>query len=477
MTGLRVVDVVAEQLDAVWEVRGRSFGPGGDREEWQKNARPFIEDGRFLGVVDGDQLVAAARIWPFEQWWHGRRVPMGGVAGVVVAPEYRGRGVGSLLMRGVLDRCADKGYPLTALYPATTVLYRHLGYEFAGNRYKYTFEAADLRTLGGKNVPVRKATKADAQLLMDLAGQSHQARRSSGPLIWPLSEIESWLDDADNFAYVADDGFVVYNWSDGNLAVDELIAGSEETARALWATVGSGASIAKSVHAYCAPFDPIHLTAEHEAEADTRINRWMLRLVDAPAAIAGRGFPAGVSAEINLRIDDPELPKNTGDWRLSVADGAGRLTPAESSASTARLTPAELSANTARLTPAESPANTARPTPGDPSGDPIRLGPRGLAALYASTPMATLRSAGLATGGASALESGTAARGAGAVGASSAPGEAAVAGGAGDAAVHAGGPQAAAIAGGAGAVVQAGGVDAVLDGVFGGAEPYVLDYF
>ena len=369
MTELRVVDVVEEQLDAVWEVRIRSFGPGGDRDEWKKNALTFM-DGRFLGVVDGDQLVAAARIWPFEQWWGGRRVPMGGVAGVVVAPEYRGRGVGSLMMRAVLQRCADKGYPLTALYPATTVLYRRLGYEFAGNRYKFSFQAADLRTLGGKGTAVRKAGPADADLFLELAGKNHAVRRSSGPLIWPRTEVESWLEDENNFAYVADDGFVVYNWSDGDLAVDELMAGSEETARALWATVGSGASIAKSVQAYCPPFDPIHLLAEHEAAGDTRINRWMLRLIDAPAAIASRGFPEGVVLEADLRIDDPELPANTGDWHLSVADGSGSLTPTDS------------------------------PT------DALRCGPRGLAALYAGTPLAALRGAGLVTGGAPATDAG-----------------------------------------------------------------------
>ena len=93
----------------------------------------FIQDGRYVGVVDGDEVIAAARFWAFEQWWGGRRVPMAGVAGVVVAPEYRGRGVGSMLMRGVLQRGASsKGFPLTALYPATTVMYRHLGYEFGG---------------------------------------------------------------------------------------------------------------------------------------------------------------------------------------------------------------------------------------------------------------------------------------------------------------------------------------------------------
>ncbi|MFC9691404.1 enhanced intracellular survival protein Eis [Kribbella sp. NPDC056951] len=365
---LRVVDVAEEHVDSAWQVRQRSFGPGGDKDEWRKTALEFAQDGRYLGVLDGDELVAAARIWPFEQWWGGRRIPMAGVAGVVVAPEYRGRGVASLLMRAVLKRSVEKGYPLSALYPATTVLYRHLGYEFGGGRYQFTFPAADLRTLGGRGVQVRKAGKADAQLFIELASKLHAAERSNGPLIWPLSEVESWLGDDDNFAYVADDGFVVYNWSDGNLSVDEMVAGSEETARALWATVGSGASIARSVYVHTAPTDPVHLLAEHEAEAQARVQRWMLRLIDAPAAIAQRGYAAGAVLDLSVRIEDADLPANTGDWRLSVADGIGSLVAAE------------------------------------PAEDAVRLGARGLAALYAGTPVAALRGAGLLSGGSAAAD-------------------------------------------------------------------------
>ncbi|MEU8223295.1 GNAT family N-acetyltransferase [Kribbella sp. NPDC048915] len=368
MTELRVVDVAEDQLDDVFEVRTRSFGPGGDKEEWKESARTFIADGRYLGVQDGDTVVAAARIWPFEQWWSGRRVGNGGVAGVVVAPEYRGRGVGSLLMRAVLQRCVDKGCPLTSLYPATTVLYRHLGYEFAGSKHEYTFQAADLRTLGGGGTAVRKAGPGDADLFIELASKVNEQRRTNGPLIWPRREVESWLKDDNNFAYVAEDGFVVYRWSDGNLAVEELVAGSEETTRALWATVGSGSSIAKTVSACVPPFDPIHFLAEHEATRQAHQTRWMLRLVDAPAALAARGFANSAVLEADLRIDDPDVPANTGDWHLSVHDGSAELTPSE------------------------------------PVDGAVRLGPRGLAALYAGTPFATLRGTGLASGGVPELD-------------------------------------------------------------------------
>jgi predicted acetyltransferase len=322
----------------------------------------MIDQRRFVGVYDGDRPVAAARILDLKQWWLGRTVPMAGIAGVVVAPEYRGRGVGSLLMRGVLRRGLELGAPITALYPATVPVYRYLGYEFGGGRHRFSFSTAELRGLGGKEVSLRQGGPDDAQLLLDLVAAVRGGGRESGLLGWPVDEVREWLGDEKVFCYVADDGFVVYAWDDGDLRVDELVAGSEPTARALWSVVGSGSSIARAVHAYVAPHDPVHLLLGKESEA-TQVQRWMLRLLDAPAAIAARGWSAAADVAVDLEIDDAELAANSGRWRLTVAGGNGRLEPLDDGTAGVRLTT------------------------------------RGLAALYAGTPARTLRTAGLLTGG------------------------------------------------------------------------------
>jgi predicted acetyltransferase len=95
---------------------------------------------------------------------------------------------------------------------------------------------------------------------------------------------------------------------------------------------------------------------------------WMLRVVDAPAAIAARGFPAAVSLAVPLVINDHARPANSGPWQLTVSDGTGILIP-----------------NARGILPA--------------AGLALTLGARGLAALYAGTPVAALRLAGLASGG------------------------------------------------------------------------------
>jgi predicted acetyltransferase len=93
------------------------------------------------------------------------------------------------------------------------------------------------------------------------------------------------------------------------------------------------------------------------------VERWMLRLLDAPAAVAARGWAAGVEVDVAVEIEDREIADNAGGWRLQVADGCGRLRREEASPGALRLTA------------------------------------RGLAGWYAGTPLAVLRMAGVASGG------------------------------------------------------------------------------
>ena len=144
---------------------------------------------------------------------------------------------------------------------------------------------------------------------------------------------------------------------------------SGQTVRALWSHIGSHASIADTVYATTGPASAFWwLTRERDAGIRRRF-RWMLRVVDAPAAIAARGFPAATSLSVPLRIADDARPANSGRWQLSVAGGAGTLDPLGPDA------------------------------PAGPDSSAFTLGARGLAALYAGTPLVTLRQAGLAAGG------------------------------------------------------------------------------
>jgi predicted acetyltransferase len=349
-----------------------------------------IREHRVFGAFADGRLVASARYHDMRQWWHGRPAPMAGVAAVMVAPEHRGQGVGRTLMTEVLGAIAGRGYPVSALYPATMPLYRSLGWELAGGQHLAAIPARALRdlvpldiTAGPPGLPglpgepgeplvpeaeaagLRRAAPDDAGRVVSVIGRAHELARDCGPVTRDAATVAGWLADPDLYAYLAKDGFLAYRWHRGNdeIRVERAVAASAETLRALWSVVASHSSIAETVRARVGPADPFWwLTRDRDANLYDR-ELWMLRVVDAPAAIAARGFPAPAELNVPLWLDDPVRDGNSGLWQLSVAGGKGTLTPCRE------------------------------------AGAPLALGPRGLAALYAGAPVASLRRAGLAAGG------------------------------------------------------------------------------
>lgn len=365
MVTLRFRALRVDDLDAALAIRLRSFGPldAAGEDRWRRTTAELLEQGRLHGVEDDGTLVAAGKARGFEQWWTGRRVPMAGMAGITVAPQARGRGVGSLLMRGLADLSRDRGEPVSALYPASIPVYRHLGWELAGAQRRVSLEADALRLLGGSTV-VREAHADDARAIVDLYADGMKRARHRGPRHLPAAEWSELLADPQTYVFVADDGVVVYRWAGQDLEVVLLWAETLETTRSLWSVVGSGSSVAKRVHAFLAPDDPVHWLLPLEAERQERRYSWMLRVLDVEAALVARGYQPETSATVTFAVVDAERAENAGPWTLTVTGGEGAVVRADA----------------------------------DPSGLPT-LTARGLAALYAGSPPAALRRAGLLLGG------------------------------------------------------------------------------
>jgi predicted acetyltransferase len=386
-----------DDMDAQADLSERAFGKMSESERgsFKRSHAGRVNGGAFLGAFAGGRPVGAANYHDMRQWWHGRAVPMAGVAGVKMAPEYRGRGIGRRLMTELLGQIAERGYPLSALYPATMAIYRSLGWELAGARYQMTVPARELRTLlapdadlpgadlPGGGVPggaapardlaaavnavdIRRAGPADAGAVIAVASRAHEAARDNGPLTRDAGTMADWLARDGLYAYLADDGFIAYRWAGGNgdLHIERIHAAAPVTARALWSVVASHSSTADTVTARLGPLDPLWWLTRERDVAVARRSMWMLRVVDAPAAIAARGFPPAVSLSVPLVIADQTRPSNSGAWELTITGGKGTLTPSAA---------------------------------GD--GAPFTVGARGLAALYGGTPVRTLRMAGLASGG------------------------------------------------------------------------------
>jgi predicted acetyltransferase len=322
-----------DELRRVWEMLCRAFG--WNAADFERFA-PGAPLDRVLAVFDEGEPLACARIRSFGQFFGGRRVPLAGYSPVGVAAEARGRGYGSHVTAAHYPMLREHGEVLAGLYPATTTLYRKVGFEIAGAWSRRVVKTRELTRLpAARGTVVRRATEEDR------AAIEVCYRRLAAPTNGFLDRSTRWWDRIfaapNQQIYVVDgtngeiDGYVRYSleWKDSPVAsldVAECMAADPDVLHALWHLVGSTSSIAPDTRLVAPPEHPLFLSLrEQEYMTFDYEWRWMARIVDAPGAIAARGYPRGSNGTTDLRIVDPQCDWNDGQWRFVLEHGDARL--------------------------------------------------------------------------------------------------------------------------------------------------------
>ena len=131
-------------------------------------------------------------------------------------------------------------------------------------------------------------------------------------------------------------GYVTYRQLDGEhtaiggdfqIVCKDLVWLTRDAGLALWRLLGSWANQAERIFYRAGPEEPALLLMPEQPFNPLGEVRWMSRIVDAPAAVAERGYPAGLDATASIELSDPQLPSNGGAWTLRVEKGEGRLEP------------------------------------------------------------------------------------------------------------------------------------------------------
>jgi predicted acetyltransferase len=126
------------------------------------------------------------------------------------------------------------------------------------------------------------------------------------------------------------DGYVRYrlHWDlppGARVDVSELIADDPDVTRALWRLVASSSSIAEHVTFVGPPEHPLLFWLPDQVFDRRREWRWMARIIDAPGAIAARGYPPDAHLAIDVRVVDAQCDWNDARFRFVVDGGEGRL--------------------------------------------------------------------------------------------------------------------------------------------------------
>ena len=165
---------------------------------------------------------------------------------------------------------------------------------------------------------------------MARAGNGHLER--SGPLFPddPVAELDGVTlavgPDGEVEGYVGWDRGEGYG-RDARLIAYDVVGRTGRATTALVIALGTWSAVTPTLSLRLPDPDPVAWLLPTAVPTIRSVQPWMLRLVDAPRAVAARGWPAHLQVTLELDLRDDTCPWNAGRFRLEVERGAGRLTP------------------------------------------------------------------------------------------------------------------------------------------------------
>ncbi|MDK2971903.1 MAG: hypothetical protein PWP23_1658 [Candidatus Sumerlaeota bacterium] len=282
-------------------------------------------------LVENGEMNAAAMVHPWRQYFGGQPIASSGPGALAVAPEARGKGVATRLLRHILDEGRAAGVPLSVLYPASRQLYAKAGYAPGGWRISRLFDPAKIG-MRKPELPVRRMTEADHAAVRALHDRA--ARLTNGWLGRPEYRWKSLLGSGDELraGWIVEQqgeavGYavtsVVLRGEKRLLQVEDQAALNPAAAKSLLSFIGGQAFQAHGLLWHGGSFEIIDaLLPEnaHKIEID-RWLEWCLRIADVPAALEARGYPESLDTELHLDVADDWYPENCGRFLVTIRGG------------------------------------------------------------------------------------------------------------------------------------------------------------
>lgn len=317
-----------DEVKALDRILMTSFSITHSWSEWmdrlgRENLRVFEENGRIIGGVG---------FYRMGQWFGGKSVPLGGLAGVGIAPESRGHGRAAKMCGQLLLELAEEGVPLAGLYASTATLYRSIGFEQAGTKITYR-NTTDKFGKGRHDLACREVDPRQWEIFKPL--YDARARSWTGHLdrtrgIW--ERIVTPRPGTQMYAYAFGDpleGYAVIQqvpletrWFDIYLRDCQLT--TPAAAKRFVALMNDLRALTRHVTWTGIGNDPIISLLPEQTQEVMGNERWMLRILDVQKALESRGY-LPFTGEVHLRIRDKLIAKNDGAFVLRVDRGTAHV--------------------------------------------------------------------------------------------------------------------------------------------------------
>jgi len=304
--------------------------------------RSIAEFDRTFAAFDGDRIVGGAAAITMPLSVPGAQMQIGFVTGVGVVPTHTRRGINTALMRRTLEDARDRGEAVDVLFASEGSIYGRFGYGMSAPELSLDARSARSSFVRGYHPSgsIRLADEPEGREAIIAVHQALWKGRPGSVELTPTRLAYALHDHGEDkgkprfFALHEGpdgvDGYLVYrvkhDWGSGapenHLEVQLLDAANPGAYADLW-RFAFDVDLVSRITAWARPLDEplLHLVREPRRLNAKREDGLWLRLVDVPAALAGRRF--ATEGRVVLEVQDPFCPWNDDRYVLEGGpDGA-----------------------------------------------------------------------------------------------------------------------------------------------------------
>lgn len=301
-----------------------------DTNDTKERVRHEFEHGLSLGAFLDDQLTSSLIVFPFEVYYQGSILKMGGIGNVTSYPEVRGHGSVRQLFETALAEMKDRGITVSYLAPFSYHFYRKFGYEVTFEKRQYEISPTHFGSFGVPQYSVDRVLWEDQKEEIRTL-YNKKMERAIGPLKRKDWEWEKRIMSSDKkkIALFRDDtgapqGYLLYEFSGENqntFKINELTALTGTAEKALWEFIGTHAA-GFDMFTYTARSDQRLTHLFKEADLDQKMTSSMMaRIVDMENFLKQFPFKRTKCQDFWLEVTDEMARWNEKVFRLSISGG------------------------------------------------------------------------------------------------------------------------------------------------------------
>lgn len=339
---LEIRPVVPEETEFFIRATSMAFGqPPSDEDLARRPSMKELE--RSLAAFESGRMVGGAHSRSFRMNVPGGELLTAGVLDVTVASTHRRQGVLTALMSDQLKGVHERGEPLAALTSSESVIYGRFGYGIATIHESWSIDRpytvfrapyeprGRLEFVGPEQM---RSTFPDVYRRATVL-RPGAIERPADVWDWIVTDYPPDRGGASAYFHVAFhgeegnlDGYISYRIQEGTLRVHELVSTTDEAHAALWRFCFDVDLTSSTVAGQRPVDDPLPwMLADSRRLKRTPYDGLWVRLVDVPAALAGRTYHS--EGRLVLEVRDAFCPWNEGRYVLEGGPEGAECRPTD----------------------------------------------------------------------------------------------------------------------------------------------------